>query len=169
MTHVSCSGFLAATVALTLVPCVARAQTKAPEAQRAKAQIVDQQRTDQKEPIEAVQDFLEGNLDANVSYQIRSYSGPQSVRFQRKKAAVLRVVYEVTDQPAGGATRDQLFLVQDGNVKQWVDFASWLAEQQEIQQLLIAQEIVIQQQQMAALAQPTPVVAWPSMRSPGRT
>jgi hypothetical protein len=151
------SGPIAAIIILTLVPFPAFAQRKVQEVEKPIAKIVNQPKSDAKEPIDTIGDYIEAQLDASLTFQIKTYSDPQSIRFKRKKAVVLRVIYQVNDEKKNAVTKDQLFLVQDGKVKQGVDFAAWLAQQQQLQQLqqqLVAQEVSIQQQQMAALAQP---------------
>jgi hypothetical protein len=139
---------------VTFFPCAALAQRQAPEAQRPDAQIATQPKSDLDKTLDAIQDFLEEKLDAKVSYEIKSYSDAQGIRFLGDKAVVLRVAYQLSDQQGGSASKDQLFLVHEGKVKQLVDFAAWQAEQQRIQQLLMAQLAALQQQQMAPLAQP---------------
>jgi hypothetical protein len=154
MKRKTASRCLAAIFILSVFAGTALPDDKAAGAKASKTKVANEQKLTSKEPIDTIWDFLEDNLDRSIDYEIQLYSNPQSARFGHKKAVVLRVIYKVSNQQGGADTKDQLFLVQDGQVKQWIDYVVWAAEQQRIQQEMVAQELLAQQQMMAALSQP---------------
>jgi hypothetical protein len=79
------------------------------------------------EPIEIIRAYLTEQLSPEESLKIQIYSDPILATFKRKRAVVLRVVYDIKD-PMQTTTEDQLFLVQDWEVKDAVDFVTWRAK-----------------------------------------
>jgi len=73
------------------------------------------------EPIEVVRAYLTDRLSPGESLKVDRYGEPVPATLQRRRAAVLRVVYAIHGQ-AETKERDQLFLIQDGEVKQCVDY-----------------------------------------------
>jgi hypothetical protein len=126
-----------------------------------KAQIVRERRPVETEPIEIIRAYLTEQLAPGEALKILVYSDPVPATFKRKKAVVLRVVYEVRG-PKETKAKDQLFLVQNGEVKQAVDFTYWVAQlqrelaalaaRQQAAQLVVAAQLQQQQTSQQALA-----------------
>jgi hypothetical protein len=114
--------------------------------------IVSKRKSKQSEPLEIIRDFITDHLLSDQSLKIWLYSDPQRVRFQRQKAVVLRVIYDIR-APQKTTPQDQLFLVQANEVKQWLNTEAWLAQVQRIQQTIAAQERALQASLSNQLAQ----------------
>jgi hypothetical protein len=87
--------------------------------------VINRRPSSQTEPLEIIRDFLTDRLASGESLKIGLYSDPQRIKFKKKSAVVLRVLYEVRGETTA-TPKDQLFLVQDTEVKQWVDTERWL-------------------------------------------
>jgi hypothetical protein len=64
----------------------------------------------------------------------------------------LRVIYEI-QSPKQTTSRDQLFLVQDGEVKQYVDYEYWIGQVRKALAILEARQRAAQQALASQLAQ----------------
>jgi hypothetical protein len=118
-----------------------------------KNKIISQKRKSaQTIPLEIIRDFLTDRLQAGENLKIWIYSNPQPVRIKRKKAMVLRVVYEVRSRQRT-EPRDQVFLLQDAEVKHSVDTAPWIARFRQAQPALSGEERAMQQALATQLAQ----------------
>jgi hypothetical protein len=113
--------------------------------------VINRRPSNQTEPLEVVRDFLTNRLASGESLKIGLYSDPQRIKFKKKGAVVLRVLYEVRGETTA-APKDQLFLVQDDEVKQWVDTERWLTQVRLVQQAAVAQERAMRQALATQLA-----------------
>jgi hypothetical protein len=117
------------------------------------ARLDKQRKSGETEPIEIIRAFLTDQLASGEVLKIRIYSDPIRAVYKRKRAAVLRVVYDVQRPKEPTRTRDELFLLQEGEVRQWVDFAEWAALMRRKLEMLAAQQRAAQQAIAAQLAQ----------------
>jgi hypothetical protein len=110
--------------------------------------MVRERRRADTEPIEVIRAYLTERLAPGEVLKILVYSDPAPATFRRRKAVVLRVMYEVRG-PEETKARDQLFLVQNGEVRSVVDFAYWLAQLQ--REVAARQVVAAELQRQAAL------------------
>jgi hypothetical protein len=116
------------------------------------ARLDKRRKSGETEPIEIIRAFLTEQLASGEVLKFRIYSDPVRAVFARKRAVVLRVVY-VVQGPKETRTRDQLFLVQEGEVRQWIDFEAWAALMRRKLAVLAAQQRAAEQAIAAQLAQ----------------
>jgi hypothetical protein len=103
---------------------------------------------EKKESIDVIKDLLKDHLTGALSFQVERYSDPVRIRFQGRKAEIVRVIYKVDGGDGKGRAADQLFMVSKGKVKQQVNTADWLAKVQyeQMQRLAAAQQELAEQQ-----------------------
>jgi hypothetical protein len=83
-------------------------------------------KSEKSQPIEIIWTFLGVRRAAGEVFHIQVYSDLIATTFEDRDAVVVRVIYEVRGRGIV-IVRDQLFLIQDEEVVQWVDFEVWLA------------------------------------------
>jgi hypothetical protein len=135
-------------VGLDLPPPAPEASPASGENDALPAKIVAQSQPEKKEAIDTIKEFLAGHLTGAQSFKVHRYSDPQRIRFKGQKAEVVRVIFTVSDSAGTERPADQLFLIQNGRVKQQANFTDWLAkvQYQQVYAMALQQQVDAERQ-----------------------